>query len=50
MLSLFYRVSVALWARQYRCYLKAKQNQTITRKRPCSLSSGADKDIMLAIT
>lgn len=32
------------------CYLKAKQNQMITRKRPCSLSSGADSDIMLAIT
>lgn len=49
-MSLFHRVSVGAQARQCCCYLKAKQNQTITRKRPCSLSSGADKDIMLAIT
>lgn len=31
-------------------YLKAKQNQIMTKKRPCSLRSGADSDIMLAIT
>lgn len=31
-------------------YLKAIQNHTMTRKRPCSLSSGADRDITLAIT
>lgn len=31
-------------------HLKAKQNQTITRKRPWSRSSGADRDMMLAIT
>lgn len=39
-----------LQAKQHCCYLKAKQNHTITRKRPCSLSSAADSDMMFAIT